>query len=71
MNNLLNVYLVLSDAIKEGKSLVDIPNIPSSVPDDRVPCPDCGRKFAEETGKRHIPKCQGIKSRPKALKRRR
>eukprot|EP01084_Bolivina_argentea_P250310 419323_1 len=61
----------IEQALKEGKSLADIPNIPSQIPDDRVPCPHCGRKFAEETAKRHIPKCQNIKSRPKALKRRR
>eukprot|EP01084_Bolivina_argentea_P295731 509235_1 len=61
----------IEQALKSGKSLSDIPHIPSSVPDNRVPCPHCGRKFAEETAKRHIPKCQNIKSRPKALKRRR
>lgn len=27
------------------------------IADDRVECPKCGRKFAEETAKRHIPKC--------------
>eukprot|EP00483_Globobulimina_turgida_P007807 UN07822 len=61
----------IEEALKSGKSLADIPNIPSSVPDCRVQCPHCGRKFAEETAKRHIPKCQNIKARPKALKRRR
>merc|ERR1712154_199469 len=61
----------IEKAMKEGKSLKDIPNMPSTAPDTRVPCPHCGRKFAEETAKRHIPKCQNIKSRPKVLKRRR
>ena len=61
----------IDKAIKEGKPLSEIPNMASQVPDDRVPCPHCGRKFAEETAKRHIPKCQNIKSRPTALKRRR
>eukprot|EP00483_Globobulimina_turgida_P010202 UN10221 len=61
----------IEEALKSGKSLADIPNMPSSVPDTRIPCPHCGRKFAEETAKRHIPKCQNIKARPKALKRRR
>jgi len=61
----------IEQAMKEGKSLADIPQMQSQVPDTRVPCPHCGRKFAEETAKRHIPKCQNIKSRPKALKRRR
>eukprot|EP00488_Nonionellina_sp_1-RS-2012_P001475 TRINITY_DN2384_c0_g1_i1.p1 TRINITY_DN2384_c0_g1~~TRINITY_DN2384_c0_g1_i1.p1 ORF type:complete len:117 (-),score=31.47 TRINITY_DN2384_c0_g1_i1:181-531(-) len=50
----------IDQAIKEGKPLSEIPNIPSNIPDDRVPCPHCGRKFAEETAKRHIPKVYRI-----------
>ena len=62
----------IDQAMKDGVPLSDLPQMASiPVEDTRVPCPHCGRKFAEETAKRHIPKCQNIKSRPKALKRRR
>jgi len=61
----------IDQAMKNGVPLSDLPQMPSiPVEDTRIPCPHCGRKFAEETAKRHIPKCQNIKSRPKALKRR-
>lgn len=31
---------------------------PADEYDDRVPCPYCGRKFAEVAAQRHIPHCQ-------------
>eukprot|EP01083_Nonionella_stella_P182136 654469_1 len=37
--------------------------------DDRVECPHCGRRFAENTAERHIPKCRDIISKPKTLRR--
>jgi len=42
---------------------------PSQVPDDRVPCPHCGRKFAVETAARHIPHCAHTVNKPKGLAR--
>jgi hypothetical protein len=38
-------------------------------PDDRVACPHCNRKFAEETAARHIPKCANTMAKPKSLAR--
>jgi hypothetical protein len=38
-------------------------------PDDRVACPHCNRKFAEETAARHIPKCANTVAKPKSLAR--
>lgn len=34
--------------------------------DEYVPCPHCGRRFAEATAERHIPKCASIVSKPAA-----
>jgi uncharacterized Zn-finger protein len=42
-----------------------------AVHDDRVPCPHCGRKYAEDVAERHIPKCANIQAKPKALPKKR
>ena len=44
----------------EGKAVGPPPEMPAfEMPDDdRVQCPYCGRKFAEEAARRHIPVCE-------------
>ena len=34
-------------------------------PDDRVPCPYCGRRYAKTVAERHIPRCKDIVNKPK------
>lgn len=34
------------------------------LPDDRVPCPHCGRRYAPDVADRHIPKCKDIVAKP-------
>ncbi|GET85817.1 hypothetical protein, conserved [Leishmania tarentolae] len=44
---------------------------PAPIPeeyDDRVPCPHCGRKFAQEVAARHIPKCATTIAKPKGIR---
>lgn len=44
---------------------------PAPIPeqyDDRVPCPHCGRKFADEVAARHIPKCATTVAKPKGIR---
>ena len=53
----------IEQALKEGKSLASIPVAVSSVPDDRVQCPHCLRRFAEQSADRHIPHCKNRNAR--------
>ena len=53
----------IEKALKEGKSLASIPVAVSSIPDDRVQCPHCLRRFAENSADRHIPHCKNKQSR--------
>ncbi|WIA44029.1 hypothetical protein OEZ86_010401 [Tetradesmus obliquus] len=38
------------------------------VEDNRIPCPHCGRRFAELAAERHIPKCSEIRAKPTGLR---
>ena len=53
----------IEKALKEGKSLASIPVAVSALPDDRVQCPHCLRRFAEQSADRHIPYCKNKQSR--------
>eukprot|EP00466_Bigelowiella_natans_P017767 jgi/Bigna1/79357/fgenesh1_pg.61_\ len=59
---------MITQALKEGRDIRDVPVVPSSAAqDDRVPCPHCGRKFNEDVAARHIPRCKNIRAKPKRL----
>lgn len=51
---------------REGRSLADLPppKPTDAALDDRIPCPHCGRKFAQQAAERHIPKCADTKAKP-------
>lgn len=53
----------MQKALADGVALKDIPvaAVPAQA-DDRVTCPHCGRKFAENTAERHIPACKTSKA---------
>jgi len=55
----------ISKAIADGVDIRSLPPPPvDNTPDDRVPCPHCGRKFNETVAERHIPHCKNTKNRP-------
>lgn len=61
--------------MKSGKAgparMGPLPPPPAPLPselDDRVPCPHCGRKFAEDVANRHIPKCATTVAKPKGIR---
>lgn len=51
---------------REGRSLADLPppKPTNEALDDRIPCPHCGRKFAQQAAERHIPNCANTKNKP-------
>ena len=48
----------IEQALREGKSLASLPVAVSALPDERVQCPHCLRRFAESTAERHMPHCK-------------
>jgi hypothetical protein len=53
-------YAAYEKAKEEGRAVGPPPELPKyeMADDDRVMCPYCGRKFAEEAAARHMPVCQ-------------
>jgi hypothetical protein len=54
---------------EEGKAKGPPPPLPKyeMANDDRVGCPYCGRKFAQETADRHIPVCERMNGKRKGI----
>mmetsp|Transcript_24148 Transcript_24148/g.33756 ORF Transcript_24148/g.33756 Transcript_24148/m.33756 type:complete len:155 (+) Transcript_24148:39-503(+) len=50
----------IKEALASGKSLADLPPPTSSVPDSRVACSNCGRKFNEDRIAKHMSICKKI-----------
>lgn len=49
----------IADAKKRGEDITSVKFVATAEEDDdRVPCPHCGRKFAEKAAERHIPHCK-------------
>ena len=59
----------LRGAIKSARTPSDPPAPIEEVPDDRVECPHCSRRFAPAPAERHIAKCKEIRAKPTTLKR--
>ena len=59
----------LRSAIKSARTPGDPPAPIEEVPDDRVECPHCSRRFAPVPAERHIAKCKEIRAKPTTLKR--
>ena len=57
--------------LQAGRPASELPPPRMSDPalDDRVPCPHCGRRFNDVAAQRHIPLCNKIVAKPKALLR--
>eukprot|EP00470_Lotharella_oceanica_P016179 CAMPEP_0170193150 /NCGR_PEP_ID=MMETSP0040_2-20121228/56240_1 /TAXON_ID=641309 /ORGANISM="Lotharella oceanica, Strain CCMP622" /LENGTH=200 /DNA_ID=CAMNT_0010441715 /DNA_START=24 /DNA_END=626 /DNA_ORIENTATION=- len=61
---------MMKEALASGKSLADLPPPTSSVPDNRVACKNCGRKFNEDRIAKHMNICKKInKKKPTSSRR--
>jgi len=60
---------MIAEAKARGEDIRNIAfDAPAEELDDRVPCPYCGRKFAQLTADRHIPHCKNTQAKPNFLK---
>ena len=60
-----------SNAMREALAAARKGGVVSTVPDDandgRVECPHCKRRFSAKVAERHIPQCQQLKTKPRAV----
>lgn len=55
---------MVTNYVKEGGNLSDLPPPEPSQNPDYVTCDFCQRRFAPNVAERHIPRCKDIKARP-------
>ena len=56
---------------QEGRDIRELAPPPAMKNPDFVGCPHCGRSFNQSAAERHIPRCQGLKTKPVNTNRRR
>ena len=57
----------LKAAEKAGIDISTLPPPPSAESDARVECPHCFRRFNQKAWDRHVPQCQRLKTKPRAI----
>ena len=57
----------LRDALAASRVGGNSPAKPDDANDGRVACPHCQRRFKPEVAERHIPLCQGLKTKPRTV----
>jgi hypothetical protein len=55
----------ITNVEKSGGNTNNLPLPPLSLNPDYIQCPNCGRRFNQTAGSRHIPRCKDIINRPK------